>query len=77
VSYFTNDLDTRTREIDAVLSYASRVGPGRVDLSLAYNYNQTKVQSDGPSTTPRPRSTTISARSRSWRLAATTVAGPR
>lgn len=45
VSYFTNDFDTRTRGIDAVLSYAHRAGPGRASLSLAYNYNQTKVRS--------------------------------
>ncbi len=45
VSYFTNDFDTRTRGIDAVLSYAHHVGPGRASLSLAYNYNQTKVRS--------------------------------
>lgn len=47
VSYFTNDFDTRTRGIDAVLFYAHRVGPGRasLSLSLAYNYNQTKVRS--------------------------------
>ncbi|MES3154296.1 TonB-dependent receptor plug domain-containing protein [Sphingomonas faeni] len=45
VSYFTNDFDTRTRGIDAVLSYAHRAGPGRASVSLAYNYNQTKVRS--------------------------------
>ncbi|WP_232477271.1 TonB-dependent receptor [Sphingomonas prati] len=45
VSYFTNDFDTRTRGIDAVLSYARQVGPGRANVSLAYNYNQTKVTS--------------------------------
>lgn len=43
VSYFTNDFDTRTRGIDVVLSYSKPVGPGTVDASLAYNYNQTKV----------------------------------
>lgn len=45
VSYFTNDFDTRTRGIDAVLSYARPVGPGRANVSLAYNYNQTRVRS--------------------------------
>ncbi|MEG3084394.1 TonB-dependent receptor [Sphingomonas sp. PB2P12] len=45
VSYFTNDFDTRTRGIDAVIGYGHRVGPGRANLSLAYNYNQTKVRS--------------------------------
>ncbi|MGH6612824.1 TonB-dependent receptor plug domain-containing protein [Sphingomonas sp.] len=45
ISFFTNDFDTRTRGIDAVLSYAHRIGPGRASLNLAYNYNQTKVRS--------------------------------
>lgn len=45
VTYFTNDFDTRTRGIDVVLGYAHDVGPGRADVSLAYNYNQTKVTS--------------------------------
>lgn len=45
VNYFTNDFDTRTRGIDAVLSYGRQVGPGRANLSLAYNYNQTRVRS--------------------------------
>ncbi|MGY4395282.1 iron complex outermembrane receptor protein [Sphingomonas sp. UYAg733] len=45
ISFFTNDFDTRTRGIDAILSYAHRAGPGRASLSLAYNYNQTKVRS--------------------------------
>ncbi|MBY9064393.1 TonB-dependent receptor [Sphingomonas yunnanensis] len=45
ISYFTNDFDTRTRGIDAVLTYARAVGPGRANLSLAYNYNQTRVRS--------------------------------
>ncbi len=45
VNYFTNDFDTRTRGIDVVLAYTSDVGPGRADINLAYNYNQTKVTS--------------------------------
>jgi iron complex outermembrane receptor protein len=45
VSYFTNDFDTRTRGIDAVLSYAAQIGAGRMNASLAYNYNTTKVLS--------------------------------
>lgn len=44
VSYFTNDFNTRTRGVDAVVSYARQVGPGKANLSLAYNYNQTKVR---------------------------------
>lgn len=44
VSYFTNDFDTRTRGVDVVLGYARQVGPGRANLTLAYNYNQTRVR---------------------------------
>lgn len=46
VSYFTNDFGTRTRGIDVVLNFTKQVGPGTADISLAYNYNQTKVTSD-------------------------------
>jgi iron complex outermembrane receptor protein len=45
VSYFTNDFDTRTRGVDVVLNYARDLGPGRATATLAYNYNNTKVQS--------------------------------
>ena len=45
VTYFTNDFDTRTRGVDVVLAYARDVGPGKADISLAYNYNQTRVTS--------------------------------
>jgi iron complex outermembrane receptor protein len=45
VRYFTNDFSTRTRGIDVVMNYKQDVGPGRADLSLAYNYNQTRVTS--------------------------------
>ena len=45
ISYFTNDFDTRTRGIDAVLTYARAWGPGRANLTLAYNYNRTRVRS--------------------------------
>lgn len=45
VTYFTNDFDTRTRGIDVVLAYARDVGPGKADISLAYNFNQTRVTS--------------------------------
>ena len=45
VSFFTNDFDTRTRGIDAVLAYNRAVGDGRATVSVAYNYNQTRVRS--------------------------------
>ncbi len=43
ISYFTNDFDTRTRGVDAVLAYAAALGDGTFNARLAYNYNQTKV----------------------------------
>ena len=43
VSYFTNDFDTTTRGIDIVGSHLSRVGGGKLNLTLAYNYNSTRV----------------------------------
>ncbi|HEX8403059.1 MAG TPA: TonB-dependent receptor [Duganella sp.] len=43
VSYFTNDFDTTTRGVDVVGNYLSRVGDGKLNLTLAYNYNQTTV----------------------------------
>lgn len=43
VSYFTNDFNTRTRGIDAVLAYRGAAGPGTLSASIAYNYNRTAV----------------------------------
>ena len=43
VNYFTNDFDTTTQGIDVVGSYLSRVADGRLNLTLAYNYNKTEV----------------------------------
>ncbi|WP_332770444.1 TonB-dependent receptor plug domain-containing protein [Phenylobacterium sp.] len=45
VSWFTNDFDTRTRGIDVVGSYRREVGAGRLDLTAAYNFNETTVTS--------------------------------
>ncbi|WCM29246.1 TonB-dependent receptor [Sphingomonas sp. QA11] len=45
VSFFTNDFNTRTRGIDAVLNYTRQLGPGRATATIAYNYNDTKVTS--------------------------------
>ena len=50
VNYFTNDFDTRTRGVDAVIAYGAPVGPGNLTVSVAYNYNETKVVG-GASTT--------------------------
>lgn len=52
VSFFTNDFATRTRGIDAVLTYARRLGPGKATATIAYNYNQTKVTSAASAVIP-------------------------
>lgn len=55
VSFFTNDFDTRTRGLDLVAAYAKRVGPGRLDLTAAYNYNDTEVTSGSLTADPTQR----------------------
>jgi len=57
ISYFTNDFDTRTEGVDAVLGHASEVGPGDLSLSVAYNYNQTEVTAGALSTNPNQKRT--------------------
>lgn len=55
VSFFTNDFDTRTRGVDLVAAYAKRVGPGRLDLTAAFNYNDTEVTSGSLTADPTQR----------------------
>ncbi|MEO1240852.1 MAG: TonB-dependent receptor [Pseudomonadota bacterium] len=43
VQFFQNSFDTRTRGIDAVISYGCDIGPGALSLTSAYNFNDTKV----------------------------------
>ncbi|MGJ3647659.1 TonB-dependent receptor plug domain-containing protein [Sphingomonas sp. GlSt437] len=43
VSYFTNGLDTLTRGIDVVGTYRTDLGGGKLNLTLAYNYNKSTV----------------------------------
>jgi len=43
INWFTNDFDTRTKGVDVVGAYTRQVGPGRLDLTAAYNYNETTV----------------------------------
>lgn len=45
VRYFTNDFATRTRGLDMVFNLRRDVGPGQLNATLAYNYNQTRVRS--------------------------------
>ena len=53
VSLFTNGVDTRTQGVDLTISYPIDLqGMGRVDLSLAANYNKTTVTKQAP--TPAP-----------------------
>ncbi len=43
VQFFTNSLDIRTRGVDVVGSYRTDLGGGKLNLTLAYNYNKNKV----------------------------------
>jgi iron complex outermembrane receptor protein len=43
VQYFTNGFKTRTRGIDVVGTYRTKLSDALLNFSLAYNYNQTKV----------------------------------
>ncbi|MEO6432653.1 MAG: TonB-dependent receptor [Sphingomicrobium sp.] len=48
VQYFTNAFDTRTRGIDVVGSHRTGLADGKLDLTLAYNYNKNKVTKFDP-----------------------------
>lgn len=43
VNFYTNDFDTTTTGLDLVGNYQRELGPGRLGLTLAYNYNRTQV----------------------------------
>ena len=43
VQYPTSAYDSRTTGLDFVGTYSSPLGSGSLDLSLAYNYNDTEV----------------------------------
>ncbi len=43
VQFFTNSLDIRTRGVDVVGSYRTDLGGGKLNLTLAYNYNKNRV----------------------------------
>ena len=45
VSFFTNDFDTTTQGIDFVASYSTNLMGGRSSFNLAYNWNDTEVES--------------------------------
>lgn len=43
VTYFANGVDTRTRGFDVVADYSLHIGPSRLALDAAFNYNHTDV----------------------------------
>jgi len=48
VQYFTNSLDTSTEGVDLVMTNRADVGNGSLNLTFAYNYNNTKVTGFDP-----------------------------
>jgi len=48
VQYFTNGFDTVTKGVDVVGSYRTGLAGGRLNLTLAYNYNRSKVTDFDP-----------------------------
>ncbi|MGH8224406.1 MAG: TonB-dependent receptor plug domain-containing protein [Woeseiaceae bacterium] len=48
VQYFTNGFDTKTEGVDLVGAYEFGVGAGRLQTTLAYNYNKSTVPSFDP-----------------------------
>ena len=49
VNYFTNGFDTTTRGVDAVANYRTRLLDGGLNLTVAYNYNESEVTEFNPS----------------------------
>ena len=49
MNYFTNDFDTTTTGVDVVGNYLRDLGAGRMTLTLAYNYNRTRVDNGSTS----------------------------
>lgn len=53
IKFFTNAVDTRTQGVDVVVGYSGiPLGAGTVNLNLAANFNQTKIE--GAIATPEP-----------------------
>jgi iron complex outermembrane recepter protein len=60
VQYFTNGFDTVTKGVDLVGTYALHLGDfGRLDTSIAYNYNKTDVTKFDPTVITAARITDI------------------
>lgn len=41
--FFTNAIDTRTKGVDVIISYADNIGPGKISATLAGNYNDMEI----------------------------------
>ncbi|RMZ60683.1 TonB-dependent receptor [Chryseobacterium nematophagum] len=41
--FFTNAIDTRTKGVDIILSYAENIGSGKLSTTLAGNYNEMEI----------------------------------
>ncbi len=48
VNYFTNGFDTTTKGLDVIGSYRTDLGNGKLNLTLAYNYNKSEVTKFNP-----------------------------
>jgi iron complex outermembrane recepter protein len=48
VNYFTNGFDTNTSGVDVIGTYRTDVGSGKLNMTLAYNYNQSEVTDFDP-----------------------------
>jgi iron complex outermembrane receptor protein len=51
VTYFANDFDTTTQGLDIVANYTAELMGGSTKFALAYNWNETTVDSYNPDTT--------------------------
>ncbi|WP_371186565.1 TonB-dependent receptor plug domain-containing protein [Thalassotalea maritima] len=51
VTFFNNDFDTTTEGVDVVANYSTELMDGYTKFSLAYNFNDTTVDSFNPETT--------------------------
>ncbi len=48
VNYFTNGFDTNTSGLDVIGTYKTDVGSGKLNMTLAYNYNKSDVTAFDP-----------------------------
>jgi iron complex outermembrane recepter protein len=48
VNYFTNGFDTNTTGVDVIGTYKTDLGSGKLNMTLAYNYNKSEVTDFDP-----------------------------